>query len=190
MDFPLQSSFSPPHVEYLPMLSQTECDYQQFAQRQLHPLPLPFQYSQANVGFGSGYLVSTNPDSNLMTGPKEEPKRRNVNLKERRRNEALNQGFLRLQRLIPYVPGQQRLPKIKTLRLAVSYIRHLSKQLQHDTSVGCPHDASSTPACCSAASLDRNSHFAQVVASEIQTRNSYKHRADQLLNPNVPHFTF
>lgn len=53
-----------------------------------------------------------------------------ANKKERRRTQSINQAFNELRRHIPDVPSDTKLSKIKTLRLAISYISHLSLTLQ------------------------------------------------------------
>lgn len=112
----------------------------------------------------------------------------NSNLKERRRNVNINEAFKSLQGRIPNTPSptQTPLPKvepflvaiylgsqfglvtqIKTLRLAISYIRELEGVLNGGSS---------------GADLGQlNAAFAEAVAAELQTRNSYKTRAERLL---------
>ena len=53
-------------------------------------------------------------------------KRRNTaNKKERRRTQSINNAFTELRDCIPNVPADTKLSKIKTLRLATSYISYL-----------------------------------------------------------------
>ncbi|EDO40812.1 predicted protein, partial [Nematostella vectensis] len=49
--------------------------------------------------------------------------------KERRRTENINAAFAELRKHIPNVPSDTKLSKIKTLKLAMSYIHHLELQL-------------------------------------------------------------
>ncbi|XP_042303435.1 heart- and neural crest derivatives-expressed protein 1 [Sceloporus undulatus] len=49
--------------------------------------------------------------------------------KERRRTESLNSAFAELRECIPNVPADTKLSKIKTLRLATSYIAYLMEVL-------------------------------------------------------------
>ena len=49
--------------------------------------------------------------------------------KERRRTETMNLAFAHLREHIPNVPNDTKLSKIKTLRLAISYIRYLREVL-------------------------------------------------------------
>lgn len=48
---------------------------------------------------------------------------------ERRRTETMNLAFAQLRERIPNVPTDTKLSKIKTLRLAISYIRYLREVL-------------------------------------------------------------
>ncbi|KAK6014324.1 Helix-loop-helix DNA-binding domain protein, partial [Ostertagia ostertagi] len=60
---------------------------------------------------------SSSPDEN---------RRLRSTLKEKKRNIEINDAFEKLQRQLPHVPSSTRLPKIKTLRLALKYIEHLN----------------------------------------------------------------
>lgn len=58
-------------------------------------------------------------------------KRRNTaNKKERRRTQSINSAYLSLRERIPNVPEDTKLSKIKTLRLARTYISYLVNVLQ------------------------------------------------------------
>lgn len=60
-------------------------------------------------------------------------KRRNTaNKKERRRTQSINNAFSDLRDCIPNVPSDTKLSKIKTLRLATSYISYLMNVLDSD----------------------------------------------------------
>ena len=50
--------------------------------------------------------------------------------KERKRTETMNLAFAHLRDHIPNVPTDTKLSKIKTLRLAISYIRYLMEVLE------------------------------------------------------------
>ena len=54
------------------------------------------------------------------------------NKKERRRTQNINTAFADLRGCIPNVPTDTKLSKIKTLRLAISYIQHLMQQLNDE----------------------------------------------------------
>lgn len=56
-----------------------------------------------------------------------------ANKKERRRTQSINQAFSELRRHIPDVPSDTKLSKIKTLRLAISYIGHLMSTLEDNS---------------------------------------------------------
>uniref|UniRef100_A0A8C5M1A5 Heart- and neural crest derivatives-expressed protein 1 n=1 Tax=Leptobrachium leishanense TaxID=445787 RepID=A0A8C5M1A5_9ANUR len=56
--------------------------------------------------------------------------------KERRRTESINSAFAELRECIPNVPADTKLSKIKTLRLATSYIGYLMDVLAKDNEVG------------------------------------------------------
>ena len=53
--------------------------------------------------------------------------------KERKRTESINTAFAELRECIPNVPADTKLSKIKTLRLATSYIAYLMDVLAKDT---------------------------------------------------------
>ncbi|XP_065058148.1 heart- and neural crest derivatives-expressed protein 1-like [Rhopilema esculentum] len=55
-----------------------------------------------------------------------------TNRKERRRTQNINTAFADLRGCIPNVPQDTKLSKIKTLRLAISYIQHLMQQLDDE----------------------------------------------------------
>ena len=67
-------------------------------------------------------------------GPMRTDKRKFVgsNKKERRRTQSINAAFSSLRDCIPNVPCDTKLSKIKTLRLATSYIDYLINVLQSD----------------------------------------------------------
>jgi hypothetical protein len=52
-----------------------------------------------------------------------------ANKKERRRTQSINSAFANLRDCIPNVPADTKLSKIKTLRLATSYIAYLMELL-------------------------------------------------------------
>lgn len=82
---------------------------------------------------------STLQDSLISTStpPEKIIQRVKANKKERRRTQLINQAFSELRRHIPDVPTDTKLSKIKTLRLAISYINHLVSTLnERGTSSG------------------------------------------------------
>lgn len=73
-------------------------------------------------------------DYNIIhsTPPEKIIQRVKANKKERRRTQSINQAFNELRKHIPDVPSDTKLSKIKTLRLAISYISHLISTLNND----------------------------------------------------------
>ncbi|KAK9890288.1 hypothetical protein WA026_010391 [Henosepilachna vigintioctopunctata] len=63
-------------------------------------------------------------------------RRSTANKKERRRTQSINQAYFLLKKCIPHVPGDTKLSKIKTLRLATSYISYLTRALESDDPAG------------------------------------------------------
>ncbi|XP_045482486.1 heart- and neural crest derivatives-expressed protein 2-like [Harmonia axyridis] len=59
-------------------------------------------------------------------------RRTTANKKERRRTQSINNAYADLRDCIPNVPADTKLSKIKTLRLATSYISYLTKALESD----------------------------------------------------------
>ena len=59
-------------------------------------------------------------------------RRSTANKKERRRTQSINTAFAQLRGCIPNVPSDTKLSKIKTLRLATSYIAYLMDVLEKD----------------------------------------------------------
>ncbi|KAH8394218.1 hypothetical protein KR215_007760, partial [Drosophila sulfurigaster] len=59
-------------------------------------------------------------------------KRNTANKKERRRTQSINSAFYKLRGKIPNVPSDTKLSKIKTLKLAISYINYLEDVLDGD----------------------------------------------------------
>ncbi|XP_046852103.1 heart- and neural crest derivatives-expressed protein 2-like [Xenia sp. Carnegie-2017] len=71
--------------------------------------------------------------------------------KERRRTHCINTAFGELRKCIPNVPTDTKLSKIKTLRLAISYIQYLTEMLDAD--------------------LENNRYGARVIAYEIASKS-------------------
>ncbi|XP_033739777.1 achaete-scute homolog 1-like [Pecten maximus] len=62
------------------------------------------------------------------------------NARERRRVQAVNTAFLRLRKHVPSHTKQKRLSKVKTLRVAIDYIKQLQDMIvDHDHSPGSFH---------------------------------------------------
>ena len=60
---------------------------------------------------------------------KNQPKRKKCPQKEKERNLALNKGYELLQSKIKYINENSKIPKVKILRTAISYIEYLQKKL-------------------------------------------------------------
>lgn len=121
---------------------------------QYPPEPTPHHYfpnwmlsgggaAAAGIGGADSYLPSGSPGTDFHTfnsydhlqhvGPLRVVKRRvTANKKERRRTQSINAAFAQLRGCIPNVPSDTKLSKIKTLRLATSYIAYLMDVLSKD----------------------------------------------------------
>ena len=62
------------------------------------------------------------------------PPRGAANARERTRMRVLSKAFGRLKLTLPWVPPDTKLSKLDTLRLATSYIGHLQRILDDDSS--------------------------------------------------------
>lgn len=86
----------------------------------------------------SEYCTSTTYYATAGNPPVRVVKRRNcANKKERKRTQSINNAFADLRDCIPNVPADTKLSKIKTLRLATSYIGYLMGVLESDDPVAC-----------------------------------------------------
>lgn len=74
---------------------------------------------------GSEWITTTNAEGVVLT----RVLRKSNNKKERRRTQSINTAFSNLRDCIPNVPSDTKLSKIKTLRLASSYIAYLMELL-------------------------------------------------------------
>ncbi|XP_058463364.1 basic helix-loop-helix transcription factor amos isoform X2 [Malaya genurostris] len=94
-------------------------------------------------------LSSINGSSPLVTGSQpvvRVVKRRNTaNKKERRRTQSINSAYTSLRDRIPNVPNDTKLSKIKTLRLAISYIAHLLAVVNGSQDPSCDFRAELVP---------------------------------------------
>lgn len=85
------------------------------------------------------------PGTGTISGPPQPEKvlRRRVsaNKKERRRTMSINGAFSQLRSRIPNVPNDTKLSKIKTLRLASSYIAYLTAILDNDDNSSASDDS-------------------------------------------------
>ena len=92
-------------------------------------MPHPHVPPEAQFGNVSHMVTMVDP----VTGRVRMIKRRcTANKKERRRTVSINTAFAKLRGCIPNVPSDTKLSKIKTLRLATSYIAYLMDVLNKD----------------------------------------------------------
>ncbi|XP_019871303.1 heart- and neural crest derivatives-expressed protein 2-like [Aethina tumida] len=90
--------------------------------------------------YRSGYATMS-PDSDIPTHipgsfVRVVKRRTTANKKERRRTQSINNAYADLRDCIPNVPADTKLSKIKTLRLATSYISYLTRALETDDPAG------------------------------------------------------
>ncbi|GJQ65817.1 hypothetical protein Trydic_g11971 [Trypoxylus dichotomus] len=94
-------------------------------------------HSQYKSGYNIVPVSSENDMERLPTPYIRVVKRRNTaNKKERRRTQSINNAYADLRDCIPNVPADTKLSKIKTLRLATSYISYLTGVLETDDPAG------------------------------------------------------
>ncbi|KAK1885892.1 Heart- and neural crest derivatives-expressed protein 2, partial [Dissostichus eleginoides] len=86
------------------------------------------EYHGNSGGGSTGAAVGMHPH----TLPRPVKRRPTANRKERRRTQSINSAFAELRECIPNVPADTKLSKIKTLRLATSYISYLMDILDKD----------------------------------------------------------
>ena len=88
------------------------------------------------VGPGSPHDLGADYTIEMIDGCGRVVKRRtSANKKERRRTQSINNAFAELRDCIPNVPADTKLSKIKTLRLATSYIAYLMEVLHSDEAI-------------------------------------------------------
>ncbi|XP_050691732.1 heart- and neural crest derivatives-expressed protein 2-like [Eriocheir sinensis] len=91
------------------------------------------------VGPGSPHDLGGDYTIEMVDGCGRVVKRRSsANKKERRRTQSINNAFAELRECIPNVPADTKLSKIKTLRLATSYIAYLMEVLHGDDGGAAP----------------------------------------------------
>lgn len=114
------------------------------------PTPAAYQQQPVIVEQASRQLPQKKPGK--RSGPQKKLKNSE---KERRRNLTLNTAFKWLLSQIPCIPKHSRVPKIKTLRLATSYIAYLTEVLNN----GAEPDIG---------------EFASIANAQLRQKNSYK----------------
>lgn len=100
--------------------------YQQ-SQQQQHHHPYETTTAVSSVDYHQLHHPSTVPAPRVIRVVK---RRNTANKKERRRTMSINNAFSELRDCIPNVPADTKLSKIKTLRLATSYISYLMAVLE------------------------------------------------------------
>ncbi|CAG5946932.1 heart- and neural crest derivatives-expressed protein 2 [Menidia menidia] len=98
-------------------------------------------YAPGNLIAGPGALSvnGSAADVHHHAHPRTVKRRPTANRKERRRTQSINSAFAELRECIPNVPADTKLSKIKTLRLATSYISYLMDLLDKDGQHGDAH---------------------------------------------------
>ncbi|VDK75784.1 unnamed protein product [Litomosoides sigmodontis] len=89
----------------------------------------------------------------------------------------MNLAYARLQRCVPHIPHDQKLAKIKTLRLATLYIKHLEAVIDGSVRVRSSSSQELRP-------LELED-FASIAMAEIQARNNYKDLAEKELQRGI-----
>ncbi|KAL3289478.1 hypothetical protein HHI36_022901 [Cryptolaemus montrouzieri] len=101
------------------------------------PIYAPVEHHLITYKNGYSQLTMTDIGTNNNVPFVRVIKRRSTaNKKERRRTQSINNAYADLRVCIPNVPADTKLSKIKTLRLATSYISYLTKALESDDLAG------------------------------------------------------
>lgn len=96
-------------------------------------------------------------------------RRSTANKKERRRTQSINNAYADLRDCIPNVPADTKLSKIKTLRLATSYILYLIGVLETDDPAGGFRAELGTISRKTSSSSSSSTTAQQVTSSECAT---------------------
>uniref|UniRef100_H0XWB5 Heart- and neural crest derivatives-expressed protein 2 n=1 Tax=Otolemur garnettii TaxID=30611 RepID=H0XWB5_OTOGA len=96
------------------------------------------EYASGAAGLDPSHYGGVPPGAGPpgLGGPRPVKRRGTANRKERRRTQSINSAFAELRECIPNVPADTKLSKIKTLRLATSYIAYLMDLLAKDDQNG------------------------------------------------------
>ncbi|CAH0731168.1 unnamed protein product, partial [Brenthis ino] len=97
-----------------------------------HSNVMHHSYTQNNPGLDCDMQTLPRYDRPPPSFVRVVKRRTTANKKERRRTQSINTAFTDLRECIPNVPPDTKLSKIKTLRLATSYISYLLKVLETD----------------------------------------------------------
>ena len=112
--YPHPAQYQPPPGEYSPHSDSSHS-------------PSPYHHHQYYSHHDTEYLQQSD-----FCGPIRNRKVPMSNKKERRRTQSINAAYTALRDCIPNVPCDTKLSKIKTLRLATSYIDYLINVLKSD----------------------------------------------------------
>ncbi|XP_017102924.2 transcription factor 15 [Drosophila bipectinata] len=82
---------------------------------------------------GAGLMAFTGQDINSINSQRRRPPRQKINARERYRTLSVNAAYEALRGLIPTDPLNRKLSKIEIIRLASSYITHLTSTLHTGT---------------------------------------------------------
>ncbi|XP_028646997.1 heart- and neural crest derivatives-expressed protein 2 [Erpetoichthys calabaricus] len=94
------------------------------------------EYASGAAGLEHSHYGAIPGAGPMAIGPRPVKRRGTANRKERRRTQSINSAFAELRECIPNVPADTKLSKIKTLRLATSYIAYLMDLLAKDEQNG------------------------------------------------------
>ncbi|XP_053505210.1 heart- and neural crest derivatives-expressed protein 1-like [Ictalurus furcatus] len=122
------------HEPTLPFAARCHEDAPHRHHHHHHHHPHPHRRPGARAG-ETGH-VEPRPRHRVAVCPPERARSSSCSRKpraERRRSASLNTAFAELRELIPHVPADTKLSKIKTLRLATGYIAHLTDILHAHT---------------------------------------------------------
>lgn len=113
-----------------------------------------------------------------------------ANKKERRRTQSINHAFSELRKHIPDVPRDTKLSKIKTLRLAISYISHLMATLDGEDYIEARAMSSgATQMCVVSLPLDSR-NLAPMASANDDDRGLQRKATEGLLISPVQHGKF
>uniref|UniRef100_A0AC35TSM3 BHLH domain-containing protein n=1 Tax=Rhabditophanes sp. KR3021 TaxID=114890 RepID=A0AC35TSM3_9BILA len=149
----------------------------------MHSNTSPLKYNEANYVEQSTYI----PVKAEYVPAKRGRKRKGTSVSgesipnpkqtEKMRNSLINTAFDELQNIVPFIPRQQKLPKIKILKLANKYIEHLKKVLNMEPATTEPYYDSPRPL-----GMD---DFYSTALEVLQQKNSYINRASEELSTQV-----
>ena len=152
--------------------------YQQ-SQQQQHHHPYETTTAVSSVDYHQLHHPSTVPAPRVIRVVK---RRNTANKKERRRTMSINNAFSELRDCIPNVPADTKLSKIKTLRLATSYISYLMAVLEAGPETEIPFRAE-----LGRQSKSEKAAAAQQQQQQLQQQQQQQHHQHQQFNVNIHH---